>query len=83
MVEIGTVSPFMATLRKDAFLPHRKNRVELQEPALKELISFLFITGCTSSPRSFGLLKKVKIDKAVKSSRSASHASQNVSYMKQ
>jgi hypothetical protein len=57
--------------------------VELQEPALKELIYFLFITGCTSSPRSLGLFKKVKIDKAVKSSKSATQASQNVSYMKQ
>jgi hypothetical protein len=55
--------------------------VGLQEPALKELISFLFITGCTSSPKSLGLFKKVKIDKAVKSSKTATQSSQNVSHI--
>jgi hypothetical protein len=72
----------MTMIRKDAVSPNPKNTVELQEPVLKELISFLFVTGCTSSPRSLGLFKKVKIDKAVKSSKSANQASQNVSYMK-
>lgn len=34
-------------------------------------------TGSTGSPRSLGLFKKVKIDKAVKSSKPATQASQN------
>jgi hypothetical protein len=45
----------------------------------RDLTFFLFIIGSTSSPRSLGLLKKPKVEKAVKSNKSATQAVQNVS----
>ena len=65
-----------------------KEYSELEESTKREYLFlnqtlFFCVAGSAGSPRSLGLFRRVRIEKALKSNKSASQAVQNVSRRKE